>query len=153
SKVMGAWLAGLDVPQILVARPGVWADPDRVASRVVWADPGAFCRAAVKSAGGSSGKGDWLAAWQAVEAAAQTAIDAVLASRREAVEPGVARTLTAGLPDGSTLFVSSSMPARDVEWFGVPRRGVRILANRGANGIDGVVSSALGVALGSGGAV
>jgi 2-succinyl-5-enolpyruvyl-6-hydroxy-3-cyclohexene-1-carboxylate synthase len=70
-------------------------------------------------------------------------------------EPAVARAVVRGLPAGAHLVVSSSMPIRDVERYARPREGlpVRALtvhANRGANGIDGVVSTAVGVAAGSG---
>src|SRR6202453_4169700 len=66
-------------------------------------------------------------------------------------ERALPRGLVAHLPAHGTLVVSSSMPVRDVEAFAAPGAdGPRVLANRGANGIDGVVSTALGVALASG---
>jgi len=91
----------------------------------------------------------WTEWWEDAEAAAQAAIASVLAWRAEVTEPGVARTLTSQLARHATLFVSSSMPLRDVEWYGAPTSAARVLANRGANGIDGIVSSALGVAAAS----
>jgi 2-succinyl-5-enolpyruvyl-6-hydroxy-3-cyclohexene-1-carboxylate synthase len=53
------------------------------------------------------------------------------------------------MPASSELVVASSMPVRDVEWYAVPRDDVRVHANRGANGIDGTISTAIGVALAS----
>jgi 2-succinyl-5-enolpyruvyl-6-hydroxy-3-cyclohexene-1-carboxylate synthase len=61
-------------------------------------------------------------------------------------EPAVAQCIAANLPDGSALFVSSSRPIRDLEAFAAPRSGVEVFANRGLAGIDGNLSSAMGIA-------
>jgi 2-succinyl-5-enolpyruvyl-6-hydroxy-3-cyclohexene-1-carboxylate synthase len=64
-------------------------------------------------------------------------------------EPAVARAVLAGMPADGLVVTSSSMPVRDLEWYGAPRAGAAVLANRGANGIDGVLATAIGAALAS----
>lgn len=144
SKALTGWLGRVPATHVVVDPYGQWPDPDRTAGLVVAADPAAFCRAA--GHGAAPAPEDWLGGWLQAEAAAQAAIDEVLARHPEPTEPGVARALTASLPGESILFVSSSMPVRDVEWYGHATSPHRVLANRGANGIDGIVSTALGVA-------
>jgi 2-succinyl-5-enolpyruvyl-6-hydroxy-3-cyclohexene-1-carboxylate synthase len=83
---------------------------------------------------------------QADDAVEESLVSA-LAAATSITEPGVARNVVAAVPAGGTLVVSSSMPIRDVEWFSSRRDGLTVVSNRGANGIDGVVSTAVGVAL------
>lgn len=179
SKVLGSWLAwaGSEGEDVLVDPRWGWVDPDRRASLVVVADPSELCRAVVGALEGgpagpgadglsgpapadglsgpaprpADGAGGWWEGWVEAEASAQAAIEGVLARHPEPTEPGVARHLLAWLPEESTLAVASSMPVRDLEWFGAARsRPPRVVANRGANGIDGMVSTVLGLAAGAG---
>ena len=149
SKVLNQWLAGLDaaVPQVLVDRDGTWLDPQRNATTVVAAEPGALCRAVAAELEPLGGVEGWVEQWRAADDAAEDAIVATLAAHEAATEPGIARAVATSVPDGGALVVSSSMPVRDLEWFAGSLPGVTVHANRGANGIDGVVSTAVGVAL------
>jgi 2-succinyl-5-enolpyruvyl-6-hydroxy-3-cyclohexene-1-carboxylate synthase len=150
SKVLAQWLAGSGAHLVVADPAGRWLDPEHLAGNVLRGSPEPLLQAFVAGAGGvrpGSGGEGWLARWQRAEQAAQASIDAVLGRHAEPTEPGLARALLAALPHGAALVVSSSMPVRDVEWFGAPRSGVEVFANRGANGIDGVVSTAVGVAL------
>ncbi len=91
----------------------------------------------------------WRALWSQAESAAWSAVED--ACDDPGNEGAYAAAVLRALPPGATLFVSSSMPVRDVDGYGRPASlGVRVLANRGASGIDGIVSSALGCAAGGG---
>ena len=140
---------------VAVERWGRWSDPDRVVTEHWPADPDAWLREARRAAVAleMAPAGDWEARWRAAEGAAQPAIDTVLAeaSGTEGTlsEPALARRLLAAVPVGTVVVASSSMPVRDLEWFTPALAGPpRVLSNRGANGIDGVCSTARGVATG-----
>ena len=150
SKVVAQWLASAGVSQVVLDPDGAWPDPDRTAGLLLRGRPEVWCRR-LAAAPRRPADPAWLASWAEAGAAADRALEAVLAGHPEVTEPAVARRLVAALPDGATLVCSSSMPVRDVEWYAAPRPGLTVLANRGANGIDGVVSTAVGVATGTGG--
>ncbi len=99
----------------------------------------------IRLAAGVGRESIWTADWAAAQDAAAAAVTALLVDldrRGELTEPGVARIVAEHLPLTTSLTVSSSMPVRDHEWFGGRRAAAH--ANRGANGIDGVMSTALG---------
>src|SRR5262249_4987283 len=87
--------------------------------------------------------------WRRADQAARTAVDGLIDSWSVPFEGRIARDVVALAPAGAALVVASSMPVRDVESFAAPREGVTFHANRGVNGIDGFVSTVLGVASGA----
>ena len=143
-KVATSWLDP-SLRQILVDPDGAWPDPHRASAERIVADPSALLDQ-VSARGPARTASFWLASWRHADAAARRQIDRLFDSWAEPFEGRIARDLVAGLPSGSTLVVGSSMPVRDVESFARPRSGVRFLSNRGVNGIDGFVSTVLGVA-------
>jgi 2-succinyl-5-enolpyruvyl-6-hydroxy-3-cyclohexene-1-carboxylate synthase len=169
SKVVNQFLAGAvaaGARSVAVEPWGRWIDPEHDTTEFVRADPSYFCRQAADLVGeiypeaaDVSAARAWGHAWASAEARAREVLAGELDGRAGGAgdgdalsEPALARWLVAHLPATATLVVSSSMPVRDVEAFAAPRaEPPRLLANRGANGIDGVVSTALGVALAGGG--
>jgi 2-succinyl-5-enolpyruvyl-6-hydroxy-3-cyclohexene-1-carboxylate synthase len=149
SRVTGEWLARSEAVQVVVGGPRRWVDPHgRAAVVLPWAPEAVVERwAAEASAVTPVDGGGWARQWRAQSDAAAGAIDGVLDAVPGPTEPGIARALVAALPEGAALVASSSMPIRDLEWYVRPTRELAVHANRGANGIDGVVSTAVGVAL------
>jgi 2-succinyl-5-enolpyruvyl-6-hydroxy-3-cyclohexene-1-carboxylate synthase len=144
SKPLRAWLAGLEAAQIAIDPDGVWHDPDAVVGFRVQAPIQALLDGLTASEVFPSPP-EWLASWRAADAIAGEAI--LVSIGEDLSEPLVARSLGEWLHGDTTLFVASSMPIRDVELFFPARKdGPRVLSNRGANGIDGTVSSAFGAA-------
>jgi 2-succinyl-5-enolpyruvyl-6-hydroxy-3-cyclohexene-1-carboxylate synthase len=151
SKPLRAWLA--QAPQVVLDPHAAWHEPTRQAELLLRADaaPGLDALAAAvemrKPAGGAGEGADWLASWRAADALVPAALD----EAPDGFEPKVLAGLEPELPDGAIVWLSSSMPVRDVEaYFPTSAKRLRFLANRGANGIDGVVSSAAGAALAGG---
>jgi 2-succinyl-5-enolpyruvyl-6-hydroxy-3-cyclohexene-1-carboxylate synthase len=121
------------------------ADPAKAATQSVTAPEGAAARALIKLVS-ESGGGTWLKEWNDADAVARSALDAFLDAEKQPFEIRVARDVAASVPDGTTLVVASSTPVRDLDFAMAPREGLRVIANRGASGIDGFVSTVLGVA-------
>jgi 2-succinyl-5-enolpyruvyl-6-hydroxy-3-cyclohexene-1-carboxylate synthase len=145
SKPLRTWLAGLDGVRHLVIDPeGTWQDPAAVLSDSLALDPAAAL--SELSTVPHAADPDWLATWRSAD---ERAAEAILRTIGDGAlcEPSVAAELGVLLPALATLFVASSMPVRDIETFWPIRPDPpRVLCNRGANGIDGTVSSAFGAA-------
>lgn len=88
--------------------------------------------------------------WARYDAKARAALDEKFRHESALFEPKAAWLLARHLPVGTSIFVANSMPARDVEYVWPPgERALRPFCNRGANGIDGTLSTALGMAHGA----
>lgn len=155
SKVLGGFLDGLGpgVPQVVVERAWVWRDPARQAAVVASGDPAAWVGALGEA--WSSRAGDprfepdpsWLQRWATAERSAQEVLDQYIAEPGPLTLPRVSRALFHRLGAGTALVCAASLPVRGVEWYAplVPDPP-EVLANRGVNGIDGVLATARGVA-------
>jgi 2-succinyl-5-enolpyruvyl-6-hydroxy-3-cyclohexene-1-carboxylate synthase len=156
--------AASPVRQVVIAQgPGLWADPQRAAT-----DVAAAVRLTGGPAAGAAGAagGRWLDEWRRADAAATQAADEVLdawrdgnvpaagpapspaaAAPQELSEPEVARELVAALPERSVLWCGNSLSVRDLDLLLPARTDTRVIASRGASGIDGTFSTAAGAAL------
>jgi 2-succinyl-5-enolpyruvyl-6-hydroxy-3-cyclohexene-1-carboxylate synthase len=151
SKPLRAWLAELgDAAQLVVDPLHGWNEPTRKAGAIVRADP-ALLAEALAARELPARESGWSESWLSAARAAEEAIAAELADFQQPTEPGLWRALGGALADGQLVYTASSMPIRDQEAF-LPAGDAEVLflANRGANGIDGLISSGIGAAHASG---
>jgi 2-succinyl-5-enolpyruvyl-6-hydroxy-3-cyclohexene-1-carboxylate synthase len=149
SKPLRAWLAASGAEQIVVDPRGGWNEPSRRAAALLRADP-----TELASGWAARLEGEPRAAperWLAAERAARGAIEAELAAPGPITEPALHLALGRAHRDGDLVYTASSMPIRDQESFlAAEPADALLLCNRGANGIDGLISSGIGAALASG---
>jgi 2-succinyl-5-enolpyruvyl-6-hydroxy-3-cyclohexene-1-carboxylate synthase len=134
SRVLNEWIASLGVPILVVDPLGLRRDPDRTAAFV--AEPPEL-----------TPEPGWSERWLAADRVARAAIEAALGASLH--EGSVVATLARVLPEPANVFLGSSLPVRDADWFWPAAPRVRFFGNRGASGIDGLVSTGLGVAAAS----
>lgn len=148
SRAAALWL---DAAELWLADPDDgFADPTRRAARLLRADPTALCHALaaeLERTPPPDRPPAWLRDFATAERRAQATLERAIAAAPALFAPAVVRALAGALPEGAALFASNSMPIRDVEAFLPPAaKRLRVLASRGANGIDGIPSTALGAA-------
>ena len=129
---------------VIVDQDHLVADPHRKAVLTVRAEAAAFVPE-LQDAIQPHAESPWFRAWLAADTAARSAVDELIDGWDQPFEGRIARDVARSVPDDSVLVVGSSMPVRDLDLYMEPRKGIGVLANRGASGIDGFVSTALGV--------
>lgn len=147
SKSLRLWLERVPPEAlILIDADAAWHDPSHIASQVVPVAPGPLADALLRRLAGSvAAASSWLQAFRAADDCVHQVVEREVSRETALLEPRVVHELKATLPAAAILYVSNSMPIRDVDRFLSARSALlRILCNRGANGIDGMVSSALG---------
>src|SRR6266567_2055506 len=140
-------------PLVVIDGNSGWEEPTQLASQLIHANPTAVCQdlfnALEQYLTGekrpSVASQAWLSLWQDTDKITQQALRNAIYDFNELFEGRVFSELTNLLQDGTTLYIGNSMPVRDLDtFFWSSKQRIRIIGNRGANGIDGIISSALG---------
>jgi 2-succinyl-5-enolpyruvyl-6-hydroxy-3-cyclohexene-1-carboxylate synthase len=135
-------------PELIVLDGGGgWREPALLPATFVHADPVPTAESLAALIRRDSDAAGWSSGWRAADDAVTEAMTGWLAGLAEPFEGAPFPLLADALPEGAVLWAGSSMPVRDMDaWLPSTTRAISVRANRGANGIDGVISSALGAA-------
>jgi len=140
-------------PLVIIDGHGGWEEPTQLASELFHANTAALCQALLDQSEEiqPSVSQAWLTTWQDADKLTRQTLQHAVQDFNELFEGRVFIELAGLLPDGTTLYTGNSMPVRDLDtFFWCSEHRIRIMGNRGASGIDGVVSSALGASAGAG---
>jgi len=149
SRPVTEWLDASGAEVVLLSEGPEPVDPQHRAALVLEGDAAAICESL--TAATAPRRASWADGFTRASTRAGSALSTALASERRLTEPAVAGAVVSALPAGARLVVGSSMPIRDVDAFASgPEGPVRVLANRGLNGVDGNLSTALGISAASG---
>ncbi len=150
SKGLELFLNEQDAFKVHINPTGKWQDPSNYLKMVVQSDPGSFCammndRFREEKLERSTNK--WLTDFLKAEERASTLRMNMIDCTESLFEGKILRATLEVIPEGSHVMVSNSMPIRDLDYFvSVMDKFIRIHTNRGASGIDGINSTALGIA-------
>jgi 2-succinyl-5-enolpyruvyl-6-hydroxy-3-cyclohexene-1-carboxylate synthase len=132
--------------QLVIDGAGGWRDPASLSTEMIFCNETIFCEKLLAVAEPRMSVG-FLEKWQKVNNLTKANM-ALIKDSQNLSEGRMFYQLAEMLPEGATLFVGNSMPIRDLDSFFLNNhKSIKIMANRGANGIDGTVSTALGAAL------
>ncbi|HWS83255.1 MAG TPA: 2-succinyl-5-enolpyruvyl-6-hydroxy-3-cyclohexene-1-carboxylic-acid synthase [Ktedonobacteraceae bacterium] len=146
-----------DCPQVVIDGHGNWEEPTQLADMLIHVDPVAFCQDFLRMVDyhvdrdtSQDAAFPWLTIWQQHDQLARETLRVKLQEFEPLFEGRVFNELGDLLPDGTNLFAGNSMPVRDLDsFFWGSQQHVHILGNRGASGIDGITSTALGISAAS----
>ena len=144
SKVLRQWLTDTAAPRYLISPTTLNLDPTHGHTQYL---RGEVTQLALSEVQRDPATHTYAQQWSGLEAQARQQLNKAIATADFGIESGVAWRLSQHLPPQTPLFVANSTPVRDVEWFwAAGDRHIVPYVNRGANGIDGNLSAALGVA-------
>lgn len=134
-----------DIPQFIVEPYSGYREPAGNPTHMIYSDPVYFCNQLINIPRALENDTTWLNTWQKMNEITKHHLKTDISN--DLTEGNATRTVMEELPNDSILFVGNSMAIRDVDTFLLTNsKSIRVLANRGANGIDGVVSSSMGAA-------
>jgi 2-succinyl-5-enolpyruvyl-6-hydroxy-3-cyclohexene-1-carboxylate synthase len=146
SKALSIFIKeNMDIPQIVIDGGAGWRDPAQATSNMIYCNETEFCKSIAKYVSEKKNH-PFLHKWLELNKLTKTELSKI--NEIEDLSEGkLFYQLSDLVPDGATLFVGNSMPIRDLDtFFHVTDKSIRIMANRGANGIDGIISTAIGAA-------